>query len=222
MSLADQYPNRTTIRRVTIITSDPKTRRIEAMGRDRAVVQVAGGAMAATLRWPMEGEDWLIQDINGYWQLYGIYPDPTQGTQLTDIQPGDAIINSATGVVHVTGSIDITFPALTAGINYQTSLAVIDTDQVTPWAPVGWWRDGFNTVHLQGLWQAPINSTLPKTLFTLPYLSRPNTNHVFSVSATLTTGRIDIYATGDVVAVVGPTAAGNYFSLDGIQFLVGN
>lgn len=98
-----------------IITSDPSTHTIEAMLPDYlASVNVVTTAVA--FRWPVAGETWRIKNMNGVWYLDEPYPklnpgtsDPTSTTASTTINtiaPGDAVINSPTGVIHVLGSTD--------------------------------------------------------------------------------------------------------------------
>lgn len=57
-------------------------------------------------RWPIEGETWLVRQENGSWYIDGMAPN----NLFTTFAPGDAIIDSPTGVVHVvSGENVITF-----------------------------------------------------------------------------------------------------------------
>lgn len=58
---------------------------------------------AVASRWPIEGETWLVRQENGTWYIDQPLP-PSFSYQA--VTPGDAIINSPTGVVHVLGSSD--------------------------------------------------------------------------------------------------------------------
>lgn len=69
----------------------------DAQERQALVVTVPIG-----FRWPVEGETWMMRQENGTWYLDGVLPTSDYQT----VTPGDAIINSATGVVHVLGSSD--------------------------------------------------------------------------------------------------------------------
>lgn len=58
-------------------------------------------ATAIASRWPIEGETWVVRNENGSWYLDSPVP-----SSYAAVNPGDAIINSPTGQVHVKGSSD--------------------------------------------------------------------------------------------------------------------
>jgi hypothetical protein len=57
-------------------------------------------------RWPVVGEAWMVEQKNGTWYLDSPWPDLTVPNKPHDVEPGDAIINSPTGIIHVQGSKD--------------------------------------------------------------------------------------------------------------------
>lgn len=97
MPLSDHYKGGMTERLlVSIITVDPSTRRVEAVGKDAAVIQVSvGPQFPAMFRWPAQGELWTIVRENGSWQLESRVPGPDD-TPLASLSPGDGLVQSET------------------------------------------------------------------------------------------------------------------------------
>ena len=129
--MAVGVPSTTTPRYVMNITSvDPTQNLIEGTlkGADSRRVMIIDVPIAA--RWPMVGESWIVRQENGNWYLQGIY-DPLS---MQNIPPGDAVIHSPTGVVHVQGSADgstdfvITKPQLVAGVVSDASFSTTPAD----------------------------------------------------------------------------------------------
>lgn len=92
MAIRD-HVNRTPKQLVKILTVDPSTRRIEGMGKDMAVRQIATPTTGVVFRWPIEGEIWSIRYENGVPVLDSI-ADSVDAADL-DIEslgPGDAMI----------------------------------------------------------------------------------------------------------------------------------
>jgi hypothetical protein len=90
--LSDHYRGGVTERLlVSIITVDPPNKRIEVVGKDAAVIQVAVGPQTPPLfRWPKQGELWTIVRENGSWGLENLVPGPDD-TPPAALNPGDAI-----------------------------------------------------------------------------------------------------------------------------------
>src|SRR4051794_39496423 len=89
--LSDHYKGGMTERlTVTIVTVDIPNGRIECVGKDAAVIQVAVTPIHTLFRWPKEGELWTIVRENGLWKLESLL-----GTQPAG-SPGEAIIQTET------------------------------------------------------------------------------------------------------------------------------
>lgn len=99
----------------TVVTSDPASGTVEvALPGNLENVIVTTTPVA--FRWPMEGEVWRVERINRQFYLREPYPlrnpgaiDATTTTSTTTIEtisPGDAVLNSPTGAIHVLGSKD--------------------------------------------------------------------------------------------------------------------
>ncbi len=78
---------------VKIITVDPSTQRIEVLGKDAAITQVAVGEPGAAFQWPLVGEVWTISRENGYWRLGGRVPHPDDPVRITDLEPGESMLD---------------------------------------------------------------------------------------------------------------------------------
>jgi hypothetical protein len=122
----------------TITTVAPENNQIEAVTRTGAAINITVVTTPIAWRWPIVGESWMARQENGAWYLDGPWPDPnsTAAVTLFGITPGDAIINSPTGVVHVIGSSDgstdfsfalVDFPHPTRGTATLASGAVVVT-----------------------------------------------------------------------------------------------
>lgn len=90
-----------------ITTVDPAQGIIEAAVRGK-IISISTFVTPVAFRWPVVGETWIVHQMNGSWYLEGLMPSTTATTDYHTISPGDAIINSSTGVVHVLGSEDNT------------------------------------------------------------------------------------------------------------------
>jgi microcystin-dependent protein len=82
-----------------ILTSDPASGVIEANVKG-ALVQPRVVTTSVAFRWPVAGETWLVRQENGNWYI----DSPAPSALVSTVNPGDAIIDSPTGVVWVTGS----------------------------------------------------------------------------------------------------------------------
>jgi hypothetical protein len=71
---------------VTITTVDPANGKIEGVGRDAAVIQIAT-PNGPLVRWPSEGEQWIVKRENGLWTLDGLL-----GGGPTPFDPGEALL----------------------------------------------------------------------------------------------------------------------------------
>jgi hypothetical protein len=87
-----------------VLTVDPSQRKVQVLFKgDARTLEVYSTPPA--FRWPMVGENWAVEQKNGAWYLSEISQNSVPAT-LSDFSPGDAVINAATGIVHVTGSSD--------------------------------------------------------------------------------------------------------------------
>ena len=102
--------NQTSTTRYTaqVTTVEPANNQIELVTKTGAPVNVLVVSTGVAWRWPVVGESWVVRQENGAWYLDGIQPNPntTATVTLYDVPPGNAIINSSTGVVNVMGSSD--------------------------------------------------------------------------------------------------------------------
>jgi hypothetical protein len=93
----------------TITTVDPATNQIEGVTRTGSPVNATVVHTGVAWRWPVVGEQWMARQENGQWFLDGPMssdPNSTAAVTLFDVPPGDAIINTPTGIVHVMGGAD--------------------------------------------------------------------------------------------------------------------
>lgn len=117
----------------TITTVDAATNQIEGVTRTGSPVNATVVATSVAWRWPVVGELWMARQENGQWFLDGpMASDPNSTAEVTlfDVPPGDAVINSSTGTVHIMGSSDggsdFTFNAASFGTLTGVVLAAID------------------------------------------------------------------------------------------------
>lgn len=79
-----------------IVTCNPAIRKVEAVGSDRSVTQVAVTSNDNAFRWPIVGETWSIYREGYDWYLGKlITPITDTDLRLEDLQPGDMILNSS-------------------------------------------------------------------------------------------------------------------------------
>lgn len=81
-------------------------------------------------RWPMVNEQWSVRMENGDWKLDGLLPPQS----FWNIPPGDMMLNTPTGIVHVTGSgdgsTDFTFAA-PKRVTLASGVAIVSDTRVT-------------------------------------------------------------------------------------------
>jgi hypothetical protein len=110
-------PSSTAVRTysATIITSDPVSGKVEFVSPGN-VGTVSVFTTPVAFRWPIAGEIWIVKNVNNVWRLEEPFPKLNPGatdatsttatTTVATIAPGDVVLNSPTGVVHVLGSKD--------------------------------------------------------------------------------------------------------------------
>lgn len=91
---------------VRIVTVDPTQGLIEGVFKTGDVRQISVYTTPPAFRWPQVGEDWMVRQENGTWYLDGFWPNSEAPNQLANVAPGDLVLNSPTGVIHVFGSSD--------------------------------------------------------------------------------------------------------------------
>jgi hypothetical protein len=95
MAMSDHYRGGMTERLiVSIVTCDPATGRIEVVGKDAAVIQIGVKPVPVVFRWPKQGETWMIERVNGNWQLGPLVESPDSAIHVENIQPGEALIQA--------------------------------------------------------------------------------------------------------------------------------
>lgn len=82
-----------------IITSNPATRQVEAALKGSKGIIVSINTVPPFFRWPQVGESWMVYQENGNWILDSLWQDPSVTTKIEGLNPGDAIINTPTGVI---------------------------------------------------------------------------------------------------------------------------
>lgn len=90
---------------VKITTVDPTQRLVEGTTK-ASLIRISVIAVPVAFRWPIVGEHWIARQENGTWYLDGPKPSLTAPITFEAVAPGDAIIDSPTGIVHVMGSDD--------------------------------------------------------------------------------------------------------------------
>jgi hypothetical protein len=94
MPLSDHFRSMSEKIQVQILTVDPSQSRVEALTRDRAVIQVEM-LPSQTFVWPKEKEWWVIQRQNISWVLANRVAVPaTEEAPLTDMEPGQGRIDA--------------------------------------------------------------------------------------------------------------------------------
>jgi hypothetical protein len=92
MPLSDHFTSMTQRLAAKVITVDPATSRLEAVGRDGAVIQVdVSGEMNPGFVWPRQNEIWMLHRENISWRLGGKMPDSEDRRKASDLQPGEAM-----------------------------------------------------------------------------------------------------------------------------------
>jgi hypothetical protein len=178
----------------------------------------------------------MVRQENGSWILDGWFLDSGQFQTIQDVNPGDAVITSPTGVVHVQGSSDGStdwtltkptkppFTRLTA--LYAANWTDYDSARSFEWGGYTVSADGWCT--LRGLIKKTTTYAYNETIATLPV--HPASDEVFKkLGFDSVMGqsifRVDITPTGVVNLQVGvpqystPAQMG-WLSLSGIRFLV--
>src|SRR4051812_39309692 len=96
MPISDHYRGGMTERlSVKIITVDVANGRVEAVGKDAAVIQIGVSQVPPLFCWPVENERWTIIRENGQWQLESKLPD-SESLDISTLNPGDAIVQAKT------------------------------------------------------------------------------------------------------------------------------
>lgn len=94
----------------SIITVDPTQRLIEVNMQGSGARYITIVDVPIAFRWPVVGEKWVIRQENSNWYLDGPVPTISTATSvplpIEGVTPGNAIINSPTGVIQVMGSSD--------------------------------------------------------------------------------------------------------------------
>lgn len=107
-----------------IVTCDPTTRKVEVVGNDRSIIQVAVTSNDNAFRWPIVGETWSIYRDGYDWYLGKmITPAVESSIRLENFQPGDMILNSS-NIYDASGN-SLTSPASSepgTQISIQTAL----------------------------------------------------------------------------------------------------
>lgn len=57
-------------------------------------------------RWPRVGESWMVAQKNGTWYLEGFIPSLDGPAPIDEVNAGDLVLTTPTGIVHVIGSAD--------------------------------------------------------------------------------------------------------------------
>lgn len=79
-----------------------------------------------------------------------------------------------------------------------------------------------DVVHIQGLVTRSTGTVVAgETIFTLPALIKPGTEHIFAAWGNSGAGRVDITASGTVVNNSTSGASGGFLSLSGLRYRVG-
>lgn len=87
---------------VQITTVDPSQGLVKGVfGGDAQERQISVYTTPPAFRWPIVGEQWMVEQKNGSWYLDGVWPSTTT---YQGIGSGDLVLNAPTGIVHVLGS----------------------------------------------------------------------------------------------------------------------
>lgn len=87
----------------TVTSVDPAQGLVEVVLKTGETRQIGVYSVPPAFRWPRVGEAWMVQQQNGTWYLEGLYPNTSATTDFHDVNPGDLVLNTPTGVVHVIG-----------------------------------------------------------------------------------------------------------------------
>jgi hypothetical protein len=91
---------------VTIVTVDPTQGIIQGALKTGSAAHISVYNTPPAFRWPQVGEAWTVRQENGSWFLDCLWPPTSVPITYKDVDPGDLVLNSATGTVHVLGSPD--------------------------------------------------------------------------------------------------------------------
>lgn len=87
---------------IQITTVDPSQALVKGvLGGDAQERQVSVYTTAPAFRWPVVGEQWVVEQKNGTWYLDSMWPS---ANAFQFVNPGDIILNSPSGVVRVLGN----------------------------------------------------------------------------------------------------------------------
>lgn len=217
--------------RVSIVTVDPSTRRIEGAMKDGSMIQIAVWEAPNAFVWPEVGEMWLVHKDGGIWMLdcRQQYSADESTLDITSMAPGQMVLDSneifdrAGSRLTTQADLAPSVQTLTLGANWSNF--------GSGWAPAACWKDPLGVVHLRGLVACTTNESAAAPITTLPVGYRPLYNERFTNytyftpqggSASSTWCWIDVNSDGTVTfeteQVVG--TVGN-MSLSGITFLAG-
>lgn len=142
------HVSRTPRQLVKILTVDPANRRIEGMGKDMAIRQIAIPTTGVLFRWPVEGEIWSIRYDNGVPVLDSIAQTvDAESLTIETLDPGDALIASKV-VVDSEGRQFVTVEG--EPIHGKFLMWDADLEAWVPGTPGGGSEDGDKThVHIQ-------------------------------------------------------------------------
>jgi hypothetical protein len=83
------HVNRVAKYKALIVTVDPPTGTLEAVGPDGQVRPIPLFAVPYGFTWPREGEYWSIYDENGYWRLGEKFLSPEERAAFQALAPGE-------------------------------------------------------------------------------------------------------------------------------------
>lgn len=129
------------------------------------------------------------QPVGGYARLAGSTAQAFSASTLTAATAGSSIAIEA-----------LTAPTMTnSWVNFSST--------------IGYWKDAYGVVHLEG---TATTGTIGTSMFTLPVGYRPSAfNKSFAVDSNGAYGNVEVNTTGTVTAVVGTSSS---VDLDGISF----
>ena len=137
MPISDHYAGGMTERlAVQIVTVDTANGRIEAVGKDAAVIQIGITRVPPLFVWPNEGELWTIRRENGEWALDAKVPTPDNFSSKT-FGPGTGLVQAdhlylSTGqrLVEIADLENVSADGVYVGTSAPTDTSVlwVDTD----------------------------------------------------------------------------------------------
>jgi hypothetical protein len=87
--------------RVTVNMVDMTSGELDVIGHDGQVRRVSITSSTAAFRWPIEGEEWMIEEQNGQWVLgdhiHSAAPVEDQILDRTRLEPGDIAVDIGLG-----------------------------------------------------------------------------------------------------------------------------